>query len=125
MPKHSAKEPEHPTPPVQFTSRIWWINMGADGGVPHLPQQLRNPSNQEKQAISGQQERCDRNGCSDFLAGWFESSGTYLDQNSQGAMKIGITDFENRPPLSRASTGAAAQRIEGIQLNSSISSTFP
>ena len=35
MPKHLAKEPEHPTPPIQFTSRIWWIQMGADGGVLH------------------------------------------------------------------------------------------
>ena len=35
MPKHLAKEPEHPTPPIQFTSRIWWINMGADCGVLH------------------------------------------------------------------------------------------
>ena len=37
MPTHVnvAKEPEHPTPPVQFTRRIWWINMGADCGVLH------------------------------------------------------------------------------------------
>ena len=35
MPKCLAKEPEHPTPPIQFTSRVWWINMGADGGVLH------------------------------------------------------------------------------------------
>ena len=24
MPKQIAKEPEHPTPPIHFTSRIWW-----------------------------------------------------------------------------------------------------
>ena len=35
MPTYLAKEPEHPTPPMQFTSRIWWINMGADGSVLH------------------------------------------------------------------------------------------